>query len=1379
MSLRDILRTNGGATKSPSKTSSTSYKEGSLRHSLHDPVGYKKFQEKKAIPQKATAKTVAPTKSKYSDAIKQTDKNLKDISRMDNKSVIDTIVHPTSSPLYVGKTPYDPILKPGGIPVGQNLLQPYEEDSLIKKIGKGIVNYGGGTALRIASSIDQPLKIVAANANNLIKGRPQDWGEKDFTNDILEPSFPGAKNHPIISGLVETVLSPSTYFGGGIADDLAKTGKFGSGAIKGTAKNLEITNNLGKNAMKKSVKPSTISNAIEAPTSQNKLSNVSHESILPNAKEIPSNVTQPLIADKGKGILPIKSKEGIIPKETLHKRLTDLTTQKTDWEKKLGLYSKNSKDPKIINNIKALQKRISFADEEIKRINLQLFSGEEKLNMGQSKFQTNTIARSTTIPDEVKDMIKPGEFDFIKETSEEWQNQAMRNIQTDKQKVMRNIYESPSISGGTQAHEAAIIAHELLQEAEQTGSYAKFKSFLKTIAEKTRETARALKGTDTAWEKKTADGVIMDGQRIVDGIEEHVKKANPNKIKKIDKQTKDVTDALDNAKKQAGKQVEDELTPEQMLANKIGGTLSTKTKKPNPVMDMVNELFKSAKESPLPDNVARAKRNPVEYLKQAIQNKGNYADVWEKAKGIVKAKFANDDEAMQILDDYFDKGIIPTYSESTLNSSVQSSMRGLGQKLEDIAKSSKGDKQQALKDLTEHLTVTTGATADDATLLAQKIQKRFDEIVKDKSRQLLKNMLKEVPKKGQKSVYEKVMEIINLGGYDDSAIRDMIKQKEGLPILDDSDIKKIAEFMGKSKKFAEGSYDQTEWIKKAQQIISDKVPASGYEKFRGLQRISLILNPKSLITRNPLGNVILGTAENIKDVPGAMIDMVVSLGTGERTTALNPIKKIKGQIQGGIQGLEEYGKDIKRGVDTSPTRGQLELPPGRTFNNKILNAIDQFERKALQLGDRPFYQSAYNGRIEELKGLGRTIDDTAHAEAKLYALDRVFQNNSVLSKKAKELKSALGIIGDIVMPFTQTPANIMDKLIDYTPGGFIKAITQLGTISKGTFNQKLFVDRIGRSLTGTGIGILGYAMAQKGIITGKRNDDTDVANFEQGLGKSPYAVKIGDNYYTFDWAQPIAGLLAAGADAYLAGKDKKDAISALGAGTTAVGNTLINQSLFQGVVSLMSGYSPVAGLTKTALNAPLQAAPTVTSNIAKQIDPFVRETYDPNPLKQVANKFIAKIPFASKTLPKKVNQFGEEVKQQQGAGPVKKALNLFLNPSITTSFNPNDTQKEIQRLYTEGGTKTQFPTVVDKYIEETKDHPRINLTADEFAQYQKRTGELTMIEFEKEMKTESYKNKKADKDETADEKRAKRLSNLISDSKAKAKKEILKQRGYK
>ena len=167
-----------------------------------------------------------------------------------------------------------------------------------------------------------------------------------------------------------------------------------------------------------------------------------------------------------------------------------------------------------------------------------------------SQFRTNTIERSTAIPDEIKKDLPLEEFGFVGQTSKEWQEKAVKNVAQDRAKVMDDIRNAQSISGGTQAHEASIVTSQLLDDVRTTGSTTAFKSWLKTVSEKTRETARALKGTDTAWDKKSAEGALTDAQRVVDGVENELKKTNPALINKINKEVQDKIKELTELGKQ-------------------------------------------------------------------------------------------------------------------------------------------------------------------------------------------------------------------------------------------------------------------------------------------------------------------------------------------------------------------------------------------------------------------------------------------------------------------------------------------------------------------------------------------------------------------------------------------------------------------------------------------------------------------------------------------------------------------------------------------------------------------------------------------------------------------------------------------------------------
>lgn len=628
--------------------------------------------------------------------------------------------------------------------------------------------------------------------------------------------------------------------------------------------------------------------------------------------------------------------------------------------------------------------------------------------------------------------------------------------------------------------------------------------------------------------------------------------------------------------------------------------------------------------------------------------------------------------------------------------------------------------------------------------------------------------------KGSDKFVEDIRNLAIDGNINKETVEELVKGKYDIPVLTNDDVKAITENM-KLGQEATDSYMREMYFNKAEQIISNKIPASGREKFRALQRLNLILNPKTLITRNPLGNVVLGTAENIKDIPASVVDRLVSLKTGQRTTTGLTPQKFIDQAEGVKQGFTEWGKDVKYGVDTSPSRGKYELPNKRIFKGELLNKMDMFERNALQLGDRPFYQSAYNSRIGELKKLGVTGEE-AEKQAKLYALDRVFQNDSALSRAASKIRKSLNEmvggfpIGDLIMPFTQTPANIMDKLLDYSPVGLAKAVKEWGNIGKGTFDQKHFVDLIGRTFTGAGIAMLGYTLAKNSIITNDLyGNNKDLYKAKQMAGQKSYAFKIDGKYYTFDWASPIGNIFAAAADAQKAMADEDDLLDALGIGVVTAVDTVFTQSFLSGVFDMLSGYSPASGIAKSLLGSTTQLTPTVGSNIARTIDPYMRETYDPSKLTETKNKLIARIPFASKTLPKKLGTDGKPIMQNQGRGIGSRIVENFIAPYNLGVENADKVNDEAMRLQSATGNNSVLLNSADKYVE--YGGQKTQLTTGQYQTYQRLIGKEAYNQISSLMDTEQYK-------QMNDVQKSEAVQKINDDVRANAKKKMLVNIGY-
>ena len=143
--------------------------------------------------------------------------------------------------------------------------------------------------------------------------------------------------------------------------------------------------------------------------------------------------------------------------------------------------------------------------------------------------------------------------------------------------------------------------------------------------------------------------------------------------------------------------------------------------------------------------------------------------------------------------------------------------------------------------------------------------------------------------------------------------------------------------------------------------------------------------------------------------------------------------------------------------------------------------------------------------------------------------------------------------GDIVMPFTTTPANIAMRGIDYSPAGVANALVKLKN-SKSNAEVSNALTLLGQGATGTAAIAVGYALAKSGVIQGALSDDKDESQWEKSHGKLAYSVKVGDNYYTFDWAQPASIPIILGTTIYQCMQDSDNTLDTIYQGAVAATN---------------------------------------------------------------------------------------------------------------------------------------------------------------------------------------------------------------------------------
>ena len=530
----------------------------------------------------------------------------------------------------------------------------------------------------------------------------------------------------------------------------------------------------------------------------------------------------------------------------------------------------------------------------------------------------------------------------------------------------------------------------------------------------------------------------------------------------------------------------------------------------------------------------------------------------------------------------------------------------------------------------------------------------------------------------------------------------------------------IIDQMNKVEKMEDG-YKKNVEIAKVQKMLQDKLPPQKGQGLKSWMRISMLLNPKTQV-RNVAGNALIAPINAAADRVSAIADRMIAKKTGVRTTGKTNWKNYG---KGFGKGLYQSYNDFKLGINTRNVQGnRFEIGQGKSFNenhkgflskqkndiSKALNRVDSFLSFVLDAGDRGFYEASFTNSINNQLALNNTTEVTQDMVdiATNEALSRTWQDNNNYTKFVLDVRRGMNKInikgyglGDVLIPFAKTPANLTKAIVDYSPVGLTKTLIVDGiklknNISNGTVTaqqQHHFVQNLGKATAGTMLYILGFALAQAGITTGANDDDKDVADFMKNtLGIQPYSIKIGNHSFTYDWAQPIAAPFAITADITRALKD--DEVSLQDAITTSLDsgfNILLEQSFLSSVQDILnSSYgSTTENIIDEVLGLPARSVPTFVKQINDMIDPNTRMVYESNkPSESVKNQVKTKIPGLSSDLPVKRDTLGREIEKYGGENNF---FNVFINPANISKGKVSESAKEIYEVYRATKDKTIMP----------------------------------------------------------------------------------------
>lgn len=562
--------------------------------------------------------------------------------------------------------------------------------------------------------------------------------------------------------------------------------------------------------------------------------------------------------------------------------------------------------------------------------------------------------------------------------------------------------------------------------------------------------------------------------------------------------------------------------------------------------------------------------------------------------------------------------------------------------------------------------------------------------------------------------------------------------------------------------------------------LGQQVAKTNLQKIDAWRYFSMLANPRTHI-RNIVGNTAMsGMQYGIKNKIAGSIESVVSKINPEmeRTHTIVPAsKEVKQFAKNDIKnvadrlGLNENKYNPKTRLENSMRTFKsdaMENTFGKLFelNDKALEAEDGWGLKA-------GYTKALSEYMTANKLTPENITDKQLAKARNYAIEQAqeatFHQTSALSTLLNQFSNKNKVtkfIMDSTLPFKKTPINVAKSGLEYSPIGLAKsAIYDTIELRKGNISINKYIDNISKGLTGTGIALVGYALANAGILKASGSDDKDKESFDQDRGSQTYSIQIGDNTYSLDWLAPSGIPLFIGAECFeIMQTDKetktsssdedssynqaiKSATNILDAFTNAM-NPMTEMSMLSGLTSALKSYDGdnskmLANLGVNAVKSYVnQFVPTALGQVAKTTDEYERSTTStktgtlPKAIDSTKNYAMSKIPGLRQMLPTKTDIWGNELKQSNNV--LQRGLENSVFPWTRKGLTTTDVDKELNNVYKNTGESSVLPDSINKNL--TIDKQKYIMTSEEYAKYKKTYGTTSYNLLNSLVKSNNYKN---------------------------------------
>lgn len=546
--------------------------------------------------------------------------------------------------------------------------------------------------------------------------------------------------------------------------------------------------------------------------------------------------------------------------------------------------------------------------------------------------------------------------------------------------------------------------------------------------------------------------------------------------------------------------------------------------------------------------------------------------------------------------------------------------------------------------------------------------------------------------------------------------------------------------------------------------LGSQVPKSTIEKIDSWRYFSMLANPRTHI-RNMVGNFAMGKMQRVKDKLAGGIEDVV--GTFNKDIERTKTLRLADDKTKNFAKNDVLNTDVQSMMELNENKynPQSRLQNARkTFKNDVLEntlgKLFDWNDKALESEDALGLKSAYKKALTDYLTANKIdtdkITDAQLSKARTYAVQQAkeatfHQANSIatainqFSRKNKLTKGGT----DAVLPFVKTPLNVAKSGLEYNPTGLLKTITvDTVKLRKGDITVNKYIDNLSKGLTGTGIAVLGYALADAGILKASGGDDEKKESYDEALGKQSYSIQINGKTYSLDWLAPAGIPLFTGAEAYSIKNTNKNEKNSISSDDNKKENQLLESlenwangmaksispmsemSMISGLTSALSSYSDdkLSAIGTNAVKSYVnQFVPTLLGQVAKTTDDYERSTTSTKTgllkksVDQTKLQMMSKIPGLRQKLPTKADIWGNEQKSE----PIipLRVVNNFINPATVKNINTSKVDEELNNLYSKIGEATILPSTIDKKY--TINGQNYRMTDDEYAKYKKDYGQTS------------------------------------------------------